>query len=304
MTTGYRHPLYAQSFAAFGRPVACPDAGAHLLARPIPGGGEDLSGPYPMLFAGRLDRLEGDLARLTRAPGGPVSVVFVLDPFADDPPGALPGFDVVRPFKTHFLTRLDRPWDEIASKHHRYHARRCARTLRAAPVADPASRADIFWSFFETLIRRRGLSGMSALSPEIVRAHLALPGVDLIEASDDGGPVAAGIWCRVGTVAYSHLQAMSPAGYAKDAGYALHRAALEHFRGRVEWLDLGGMAGTVDTPEDGLYRFKKGWATDARPSWLCGRILDRPRYAELVRRTGTRGAAFFPAYRAPRGEGA
>ena len=57
-----------------------------------------------------------------------------------------------------------------------------------------------------------------------------------------------------------HLGAFSREGYEVSASYALFVVALEHLRGhRVRWVHLGGAPGTGS--EDGLMRFKRGWAS-------------------------------------------
>jgi hypothetical protein len=85
------------------------------------------------------------------------------------------------------------------------------------------------------------------------------------------------------------------------ASYALYWYAISHFRERVRWLDLGGVAGLSEgAPEDGLQRFKAGWATGTRPSFLCGRVLQPSVYADLATKRGIAESSYFPAYR--RGE--
>jgi hypothetical protein len=49
--------------------------------------------------------------------------------------------------------------------------------------------------------------------------------------------------------------------------------------------------------DDGLSRFKRGWATGTRTAYLCGRVLDRREYERMVRAAGAGTTAYFPAYR-------
>ena len=65
------------------------------------------------------------------------------------------------------------------------------------------------------------------------------------------------------------------------------------------WFNIGGPAGIDDDPADGLYNFKRRWTPHRRETLLSGQVLDAPTYAALCAETGTGGAAFFPAYRAP-----
>ncbi|MDU8944070.1 hypothetical protein [Ovoidimarina sediminis] len=302
MDSGYAHPGYAESLAGGTAVVRLPHSGATLLARPVPGGGTDLAGPYPMLFAQDLDALGADLAGLAGGDPAPVSAVFVLNPFADAPETTLPGLDLLRPLKTHFLADPAFSWEDAASKHHRWETRQAHKVLEVTEIPDPASRADVFWALYSHLIDKRAIEGVATLSPAIIARHLALPGARLFEARSTatGETLGAAIWFEMGEVAYLHLQAQSPEGYSQRAGYALYAAAFEAFRGRVRWLDWGGAAGTVEDPSDGLYRFKKGWASATRQTWICGKILDPARYDALTQAHGATGSAFFPAYRSPR----
>jgi hypothetical protein len=58
-----------------------------------------------------------------------------------------------------------------------------------------------------------------------------------------------------------------------------------------------GVPGAEDAGNDRARQFKRGWSREVRTAWLCGRILNRPRYEELVELTGTAGVDYFPAYR-------
>jgi hypothetical protein len=64
----------------------------------------------------------------------------------------------------------------------------------------------------------------------------------------------------------------------------------------IAWAALGGGAGTHSASE-GLCRFKKGWSSQTRPAYFCGRILDRARYDALVARSASPTTTYFPAYR-------
>ena len=81
------------------------------------------------------------------------------------------------------------------------------------------------------------------------------------------------------------------------AAYALYWRAIELFAGRVRYLNLGAGAGTA-AGDDGLTRFKRGWATESRPSYLAGRVLDAEAYQAAVAAAHREaGGSYFPAYR-------
>ena len=66
-------------------------------------------------------------------------------------------------------------------------------------------------------------------------------------------------------------------------------------------LSLGADAGSADVKEDGLSRFKSGWPTGTRTTYLFGRICDQERYAALATNSRQDGVGasdgYFPAYR-------
>src|SRR5262249_49571006 len=108
------------------------------------------------------------------------------------------------------------------------------------------------------------------------------------------------LWYRCDDRAYYHLAAYSPRGYELKASFALFWQVGESFaRAGVRWLALGAGAGLGDTTDDGLTRFKRGWATGTRTAYLCGRIFDRAAYAALSAATGNSDAFYFPTYRHP-----
>jgi hypothetical protein len=106
------------------------------------------------------------------------------------------------------------------------------------------------------------------------------------------------LWIREADVAYYHLAGYTEVGYRHKVSFALFWTALEFFSDAVHWLGLGAAAGLQPQSDDGLTRFKRGWATGTRTAYLCGRISDHRRYASLVRAAGTTGTPYFPAYRA------
>ncbi len=296
--TGYLHPDYARSFAGIGEPVRLEQAGGWLLRRPIAGGPRfDLAAPYPLFFCSDLSQLARDLEGLEVEGSGPVSAVFITDPFEDGSvTQVLAGFDLVTPFKSHYVAPLDRPWRSYCRKRHRRYARRARRELEICRVDDPASRAEIFWRLYRDLAGRA--SDLRRLSREIVAAHLRLPGLALFEAADASRVLGLASYMEVGDRAYAHLIAMSPEARRRFATHGLYAAALDYYQERAAAIDFGGNAGPADDPEDGLSRFKQGWTAEVRTAYLCGKILDREVYDSLCAAAGPAGSGYFPAYRA------
>jgi hypothetical protein len=127
----------------------------------------------------------------------------------------------------------------------------------------------------------------------------ALDGVTAIGGWLGEELAASHIWVHDRGRVHSHLAASSENGYACGAAYAVYDASIRHFKD-AEVINLGGAAGYTDDPDDGLARFKQGFANATARSYICGKILDAERYRELTAcRAAPAQTAFFPAYRAP-----
>lgn len=287
----YARPAYAAALARDGLvALAVEPWGTPVLRRPIAGGGADAIGPYPMTVFAACADLEAGFAMLDGA--GLISVALVADPLTPAPP--LARFDIVRPFKTHHLVS---PRAYAPNKHHRAELRRSlARcTVEEVRLADKL----VAWTqLYGGLIQRHGITGLSAFSDAYFRYLATLPELVTLAARMDGEIVAMGLWFAHGQVAYNHLGASAEAGYAVGASYALYDAAIAHFA-HCEVINLGGGAGANDDPNDGLARFKRGFANDAVTAHLYGKVLDVARYAAL---SGGVTSDYFPAYRDPTAE--
>lgn len=294
-TVGYNHPLYAESLREFGTPRELPQCRGWLLERPVPGRAyRDAMGCYPLFACPDWSRLHLDLAAVSG--DDLVSVTLVTEPFGEyDEPYLRRCFpDVVRPFKEHFFADLGRLQ---VSRHHRYYARWALRQTTVAVCADPALFLDEWVRLYANLCARQHLRGVKAFSRQAFSRQLTIPGLVVLHATARGVTVGAQLWYVQGEVAHSHLTACSPQGYELRTAYALYGSAIEHFAGKVRWLALGAGAGARGDPNDGLSRFKHGWATGTRTAYLCGRVFSPERYAEAVAARGIAATDYFPAYR-------
>ncbi|WP_426955164.1 GNAT family N-acetyltransferase [Muricoccus radiodurans] len=294
----YASAAYATTLRHVGRPVWIDAWGTHVLLRDVPGspGMVDAAGLYP-LCAMRPDAdLAGGLQALREL--WAVSVVLVADPLAGPDAQTLAAqFPLCRAFKTHQLVNRAAP--VVFSAHHRERVRRGGRRARVEQVVLREPRWRAAWEvLYAGLVARHGITGAAAFPPAAFAALAGLPEGALrsfAALSPDGEVLAMQLWVRHGDAAYSHLTATSEAGYRALATYALYAAAIEDLSdARV--LDLGGGAGHADDAEDGLTRFKGGFANAAVTAHLCGAVLDPASYARLG---GHAETGFFPAYRDP-----
>lgn len=292
---GYGHASYARALADVGTPRLLPRAHGWLLERPIPGAPDrDAMGCYPLFACEDWAALAADLEELD----GPVAVSLVTDPFGivDEARLRVTFPDVMRPFKRHFVCDLARAPAAVAAPHRRK-ALRALEHVTIERCEPPTQLAEEWAALYANLVTRHGIRGIAAFSADSLGRQLAVPGALLLRARAGAETVGAILWYRTADVAYYHLGAYSDLGYELEASFALFWHALQMLRDEVRWLALGAGAGVRGDESDGLTRFKRGWATETRPVYFCGRILDPARYAALA---AARGGSpdYFPAYRA------
>jgi len=237
----------------------------------------------------------GIVADIENLPDDLVSLILVADPFGDWTPAMLRRSfpDRALPFKQHFVVDLSNP---VISPHHQRNIARARQVLHVEAVSDPPTLLDQWAELYEYLIHRHGIDGIATFSRESFARQLAVPGLVALRAVRSGQVVGVTLWYVAGTVGYYHLGAYTDMGYRLGASFALFAHALEHFAADgLAWLSLGAGSGVKGDPSDGLSRFKRGWSTETRPAYFCGRILSPHVYSRL---SGEHTAnSFFPAYR-------
>lgn len=298
---GYLSAAYAQAWAEWGAPRHLPGSGGWLLVRPIPGcDWQDAMGCYPLFACSDWSHLAQDLAMLQ---DDLVSVTLVTDPLGAPEAATLRACfpDLMRPFKAHFVVDLSRDPADIITRHHQRNARQALQQVTVREVTPSAANLATWITLYDHLIARHHIRGLAAFSPAAFAGQWRTPGLRLWQAECAGEVVGMTLWLRQGAAAYYHLAAYTPQGYACRASFALFWEAIHRWRaeGEVRWLNLGAGAGLVAAADDGLTRFKRGWATGTRPAYLCGRIFNPAAYAALSP-ADPAGPAYFPAYR--RGE--
>ncbi len=295
MTHPYGSKVYADSLAHLGAPLAVPEWGGHVLARPTPSGArQDAMGPYPLTVVAPGANVAAGLARLKAA--DLVSVVLVLDGRLRPPLEALDAaFDFARPFKSHHL--YDRGLGPLTyDKHHRYELKRALAEVQVREIALPDHR-HAWGDLYGELAARRGLGDLHAFPPAYHEALTRLPGLRMFGAFIEDRLVSAHLFVTQDGYAISHLAASSAEGYAARAAYAVNDIAVAELTD-CGLINFGGGAGFVDDPADGLVRFKRGFCNAVAPSYLCGAVLDRDAYRALS--AGYDQSGFFPAYRGRR----
>ena len=295
-SSGYLHSSYAFSFGDIATPRELPGCGAWILEHGIPGSHlRDATGCYPLFCCRDWTRLPQDLADLA---GQLVSFTLVTDPFGSFNVSDLQRiFDLVRPYKRHYVRDLANDAGVAAPRRHRRNTAHAARALTLSRVDEPVRFADEWVALYGQLVERHGLIGLHAFSRRCLEGQLTVPGLRMFSATVDGRVVGLHLWYVQEDVAYGHLGATSPLGYELMASYALYAFAVDQLRAEVRWLALGGAADDADDDEaDGLSRFKRGWATGTRQVYLCGKVLQPDMYRRLAG-DASADVKYFPAYR-------
>lgn len=292
---GYRHRAYAESFSELGTPRELEASGGWILERPIGATAfRDAMGCYPLFACSDWGGLSDDLPSLS---ADLVSLALVTDPFGNFDEALLRRcFEIVRPYKEHYVADLDRIETMTMRRNHRRNIAKARAHVRVEMCDGPVEHLAEVLELYSELRRRHGIDGLRALSPTALARQLEVPGLVMFTATAEEQVVGFLSWYIDRDVAYAHLAASSALGYELLASYALYDEAVRRLRDRVRWLDLGASPGVEsERPDSGLGTFKAGWSTGTRPVYLCGSIFQHDAYAELARPDET---SYFPAYRA------
>ncbi len=296
---GYLSAQYAESLSQFGMPRLLPQSAGWILERAIPETAyADAMGCYPLFSCHDWSSLLQDFQGLGKSL---VCLSLVTDPFGEYDPDFLRQCfpDLAVPFKQHFVVDLSQPLESFARPHHLRNARKASTAIRVEHCAHPAEFLDDWIILYDTLVKRHGITGIAAFSPESFAKQFAVPGLVAFRAVHDETTAGMLLWYVQGNIAYYHLGAYSALGYDLRASFALFSYAIEFFTERgLCWLNLGGGAGVDGGQQTGLGRFKEGWSTGVRTAYLCGRIFDRHKYDEIMNAKGSPATSYFPGYRA------
>ena len=290
--SGYLHPSYAESLSEFGKPRFLMKCGGWILERPVPGYSyHDAMGCYPLFFCRDWSQLYDDLLGIEN---DIVSLALVTDPFGNYDACLLERcFDKVIAYKEHFVTDLSRT---TLSEHHRRNCRKALRQVQIERCDDPVQFIDDWFTLYINLMSRHGIRGIPAFSRRVFEIQLRVPGMMAFRAVYQTRTIGMILWYLQDNIGYYHLGAYSDQGYNLLASFALFWTAFEYFADHgIRWVDLGAGAGVAGNKEDGLSRFKRGWASGTRRAYFCGRILQPDKYQELAE--GVCASSYFPVYR-------
>jgi Acetyltransferase (GNAT) domain len=296
--TGYLHPIYAETLSDFGRSQLLQHSGGHLLVRKIPNTNiEDAMGCYPLFCCDDWKGLSEDLEALRDQI---VSVALVTDPFGnsdvEDLRRSFP--DKMFHFKDHFVVDFNVDCSTKISSNHRRNLDKAMREVAVEHCEPESSVLEDWVSLYDVLIQRHQIKGLTAFSRGAFEKLFKVPGLVAFRSVHQGETVGMTLWLTHGNISYYHLGAYSERGYELGASFPIFQAAIEYFRSQgLRGLNLGAGAGIGMKQQDGLSRFKQGWANATRPVYFCGRIFDQDRYSQIMSEKGLSANEYFPAYR-------
>lgn len=254
-------------------------------------------GAYPLFSCADWKVLKQDFDQIGTSL---VSATIVTDPFGEYSESLLRDCfgDHVIPFKSHFVTDLRSSLEDVICDHHARNARLGLKQVCVERCENAVAQLDDWVGLYSVLTRRHGITGIRAFSRNSFATQFRIPGLVCFRAFRNDETVGMILWLVQNSVAYYHLGAYTDHGYQLRASFALFRKALDYFAAKgLQYANLGAGAGLDAADNDGLSRFKRGWSTGVRTAYLCGRIFDRPKYEDLVRKRGIGITDYFPAYR-------
>ena len=294
---GYADPNYAYSLSEFGAPKRLSQCGGWILEKAITGTTfSDAMGCYPLFTCLDWSKIHEDFKILEKTL---VSLTIVTDPLANFSLEYLQkNFDLVKPFKTHFIADLSYPLESFVEKNHRYYARKSLKAIEIEICPQPLAYLEDWIALYNNLINRHNIKGINAFSRKCFEIQLAIPGMIIAIGRYDGKIIGANLVLLHDNVAHTHLSAYTDEGYQTRASYGIRWNLLVYLHDNgIRYVHLGGMAGTKEDPSDGLMQFKKGWSNERRTAYLCGHIFDQNKYDYICKEKNISNVNYFPAYR-------
>jgi hypothetical protein len=303
-SSGYADPLYCESLDEFGKPRQMDHCGGSILVRNIPGSKHvDAIGPYPIFSCRDLDEIGEDL-RILEKESNIVSISLVTDPLSNFDEDLLKTnfSDRFHRFKSHFIVDLRKEIDTYISSHHSRYSKKSMKSIKVERIEDPLDYLDEWVDLYTHLVERHDIKGIQAFSEKTFEKQFTLPGLISYRAVLKGETVGIVLYFSNGKNVYYHLGAYNKQGYEEHASYSIfYNSILDLGENGHKRLSLGGSPGINNKDsKDGLTMFKKGWASETRDVYFCGRILSKKYYDELVQKRCETDSDFFPVYRGGR----
>lgn len=289
---------YTNAFSINGNIVLLPRCNGSVLRRSIDDCERtDLTSPYPLFLCENLEEIPHDIDALKRE--SDVSLTLRTNIFDHEKLSEVKStFDIVSPFKTHYVADLTTPWREFVSRRCRRYAAK-AESFFEISVVDEASRyASLLMSLNQNILNRVSATSNPDLTLSVFQKLLKLPESVLIVARDEFGVQGLAFYLTSGDYVLAHTLGATDEGRAKSVVYGLYGHALDYFQDNMHMIDFGGNVGATDNTNSSLSAFKNAWSNHTQQSYICGKILDPDLYMQLSQRSRNSITNYFPRYRA------
>jgi hypothetical protein len=293
---GYLSEKYAQSLSELGTPLFLEESQGWIIKRSI-NHYYDGMGCYPLFCCQDWSKIPLDI---TQIKSEIISLALVADPFGNYRENDLRKTfsDVCFAYKEHFVIDLKKDKKDFVIEHHQRNAKKALKLLQIQSNQEGESYLDNWNRLYNNLIEKHNIKGISKFSPKSFEKQLQVSGLQVFSAIYGSETIGILLWYIQNDIAYYHLGAYSELGYIYKASFALFWYAIDYFCAKgLNWLNLGAGAGFKNDQTDGLTRFKKGWSTETKTAYFCGKIFDLYKYNELIKFHDLKNTAYFPAYR-------
>jgi len=290
---------YANSLNDYGIPLFLPKSEGWILKRKILNSEYfDGMGLYPFFGCNDWLNLEQDFQNLSEEI---ICLSLVTDPFGKyQKEELLEIFSAVCfPYKEHFVIDLNTDFRKKISQNHLRNIQKSEKKMTVEKIEYQPEIVNDWSEMYENLINRHKIRGLLTFSKKIFKQQLQLENTVIFRAIKEEKIIGMLIFVTDRKVAYYHLGAYSDQGYELGASFALFSQALNYFSNQgFDFIGLGAGAGSENDGNDGLTRFKKGWATGTKTVYFCGKIFNQKIYEKLrALKPEYEKTKYFPAYR-------
>jgi hypothetical protein len=295
---GYLNKTYAEAFKQIGNPIKLKYSNGWILKRKIPGTKYyDAMGCYPLFMCLSWVNLHRDIKEIEN---DLVSLSVVTDPFGNFNENILYNtfVDVVIPFKEHFIIDLNKFIEQKVSKNHQRNSKKSLKNLDIEICQEPDKYIKDWIDLYENLKERHTIKGITKFSNYSFEKQFKVPGLTKFIAKHNNQVLGMVLFYENDDKVYYHLASYCDLGYKMNASFAIFWEAIKYYKKEnYRWIDLGAGEGLKPDSSDGLTRFKKGWATDKKNVYFCGKIFDKELYNKIVKSKNHTNEKYFPAYR-------
>ena len=290
--------LHQSGFAAaLGEAYRLEHANGWVLKRQIRDNGLfDLRSPYPNFAETDFAKINLDLKSLITEKKA-VALTIRSDALSEnDVVETKDHWDWFKEFKTHHITDLSSDWRASAARNALRYEKRARLTFQYGVVLEPITYAKELYDLNQIILKRTKAPIQSQLDLKALKQQLDLPGAVLIKAWNESGVQALGFFMQSKNRAYAYLLGSTDDARDDYVLYGLYSFALDLFSNRVTYVDFGSAPGIRDNIDHPVAKFKRLWTNKMAKSYICGKIIRKDIYSQLMDLSPIDHADYFPGY--------